>query len=51
MNAAANHYEIQLTPAEENYYAAMKELGEFGLIGAGPSDRRHTCGTQQPFLP
>jgi hypothetical protein len=32
MNAAANHYDIQLTPAEENYYAAMKELGEFGLI-------------------
>jgi hypothetical protein len=24
-----------LTPAEENYYATMKELGEFGLIGAG----------------
>jgi hypothetical protein len=35
MNVAANDYEIQLTPAEENYYAAMKELGEFGLIGAG----------------
>jgi hypothetical protein len=35
MNAAANDYEIRLTPAEENYYAAMKEIGEFGLIGAG----------------
>jgi hypothetical protein len=35
MNAAANHYEIRLTPAEEKNYAAMKELGEFGLIGAG----------------
>jgi hypothetical protein len=35
MNAAANDYEIRLTPAEENDYAAMKELGEFGLIGAG----------------
>jgi hypothetical protein len=27
MNAAANDYKIRLTPAEENYYAAMKELG------------------------
>jgi hypothetical protein len=27
MNAASNDYEIQLTPAEEKYYAAMKELG------------------------
>jgi hypothetical protein len=35
MNAAANNYEIRLTPAEENYYAAMKELRECGLIGAG----------------
>jgi hypothetical protein len=35
MNAAANDYEIRLTPAEENHYAAMKELREFGLIGAG----------------
>jgi hypothetical protein len=35
MNPAANDYEIQSTPVEENYYAAMKELGEFGLIGAG----------------
>jgi hypothetical protein len=35
MNAAANDYEVRLTPAEENYYAAKKELGEFGLIGAG----------------
>jgi hypothetical protein len=35
MNAAANNYGIRLTLAEENYYAAMKELGEFGLIGAG----------------
>jgi hypothetical protein len=35
MNAATNDYEIRLTPAEENYYAAMKELGEFRLIGAG----------------
>jgi hypothetical protein len=32
MNAAANNYEIRLTPAEESYYAAMKELREFGLI-------------------
>ena len=35
MKAAANDYEIKLTAAEENYYAAMRELGEFGLIGAG----------------
>jgi hypothetical protein len=35
MDAAANDYEIQLVPAEEKYYSAMKELGEFGLIGAG----------------
>ena len=28
-------YKIKLTAAEENYYAAMRELGEFGLIGAG----------------
>jgi hypothetical protein len=34
MNAAANDYEIRLTHADENCYAAMKELGEFGLIGA-----------------
>jgi hypothetical protein len=27
MNAAANDYEIQLTHAEENYYATMKEFG------------------------
>jgi hypothetical protein len=32
---AANGYEIQLTPAEVNYYAATKELRAFGLIGAG----------------
>jgi hypothetical protein len=35
MNAAANDYEVQLTSAEDNYYAARKELGEFGLIDAG----------------
>jgi hypothetical protein len=35
MKAAAHNYEIQLIPAKENYYAAMKELGEFRLIGAG----------------
>jgi hypothetical protein len=35
MNAAANDYEIMLSPAEEKYYAAMKEIGEFGLVGAG----------------
>ncbi len=35
MNAAANDYEIALTPAEERYYATMRELGEFGLVGAG----------------
>jgi hypothetical protein len=35
MNAAANDYNIKLTPAEENYYATMKELSKFGLIGAG----------------
>jgi hypothetical protein len=35
MNAAANGYEIKFTPAKENYYAVMKELGELGLIGAG----------------
>ncbi len=35
MNAAANDYEIKLTAAEENDYAAMREVGKFGLIGAG----------------
>jgi hypothetical protein len=33
-NATASHYEIQLTPAEEKYYAAMKAVRKFGLIGA-----------------
>jgi hypothetical protein len=35
MNAVANDYEITLTPAEERHYAAMKELDELGLVGAG----------------
>jgi hypothetical protein len=39
MNAAANDYEIKLTPAEEQYYSTMKELGEFGLIGPGVGGR------------
>jgi hypothetical protein len=35
MNAAANDYKIKLTAAEENDYAAMRELRKFRLIGAG----------------
>jgi hypothetical protein len=34
MNAAVNDYKIRLTPVEENRNAAMRELGEFKLIGA-----------------
>jgi hypothetical protein len=35
LNAAAKDHKLQLTSAEETYYSSMKELGEFGLIGAG----------------
>jgi hypothetical protein len=37
-------------------FGISKDLGKNSIVStilaaAGPSDRRHTCGTQQPFLP
>ena len=37
MAAVINDYEIKLTDAECNYYAAMKEIGELSCVGAGLS--------------
>jgi predicted NBD/HSP70 family sugar kinase len=35
MNDKAADYKCELTPAEERYYDAMRELNEMALIGAG----------------
>jgi ubiquitin len=35
MNNKAADYKCKLTPAEERYYEAMRELNEMALIGAG----------------
>jgi hypothetical protein len=35
MNELAADYKCELTPAEEQFYDAMRELNEMALIGAG----------------
>jgi hypothetical protein len=35
MNELAADYKCKLTPAEERFYDAMRELSEMALIGAG----------------
>jgi hypothetical protein len=35
MNELAADYKCELTPAEERFYDAMRELNEMDLIGAG----------------
>jgi hypothetical protein len=35
MNDKAAEYKCELTPAEDRYYEAMRELNEMALIGAG----------------
>jgi len=36
MGAVVNDYKVELTKAEEHYYAAMKDIGrEYAFVGAG----------------
>jgi hypothetical protein len=37
---AADYKKCELTPAEERFYNAMRELNEMALIGAGRHWRR-----------